>query len=73
MPDQKPNAIAMYVRCGQCGGTGKISPIEGPDVDCPECSAIGYHEVYQIDLSDVIDTINDIKDRCNDIYEKVNE
>jgi DnaJ-class molecular chaperone len=73
MPDQKPNAIKALVRCERCKGTGRFTPPEEPEEECRYCKGEGYDEGYYIDMGDVVDTINDIKNKCDDIYEKVNE
>ena len=71
MPDQKPNAIKLYHQCGKCEGTGKFTPPELPEGDCPGCSGVGYNVYYHIDMNGIIAKLDDIMDKCEDILDKV--
>ena len=62
MPDKKPDVVKIYQRCGQCSGTGKVQPPEEPEGDCPSCEGAGYLEVFQVDMSDIKDVCDDIKE-----------
>lgn len=68
--------IKLYTKCTQCAGTGKRivygDGMQNPptlELDCIPCAATGY--VENIELDGVV--ISDILDKCNDIFEKVNE
>jgi DnaJ-class molecular chaperone len=71
----------VYSKCQVCGGDGAISenrvdPVTKVEtwvtVVCSKCAGTGY--VAWGNLSDdLIDLLNDIKDKCNDIFEKVSE
>jgi DnaJ-class molecular chaperone len=71
MPDQKPNAIKLYHQCGKCEGTGKFTPPELPEGDCPGCSGVGYNVHYHIDMDGIIAKLDDIMDKVEDILDKV--
>ena len=71
--DKKPNVTKIYQRCGQCAGTGRTHPPEMEEGDCPSCDGGGYSEVFQVDMSDLTDTVADILDKVNDIKEKLDE
>ena len=80
MPDQKPNAILLYHQCGKCGGTGKFTPPELPEGDCPGCNGAGYNVHYHIDMNGIISQLTDIEgkvdaleDLCDSIKDLVEE
>ena len=72
------NIQKIYATCKRCGGTGE-EPIgydkDGNPLDAITCrKCAGNIEVSNKYLSsDLIDLFNDIMNKCNDIFEKVNE
>ena len=65
--------------CYYCSGDGLVHIDDdaggpGEDVTCTVCGGSGELLVGTIDeLDDLRDTINDILNKCNDIFEKENE
>jgi len=60
-------------KCMSCSGTGKTNTHDGnPTGDCVSCSGSGMLVSGYLS-SDLVDLIQDIKDKVDDIFEKVNE
>jgi DnaJ-class molecular chaperone len=59
--------------CPKCFGTGvhhKNTPDGIVDTDpCPKCDGSGKIVLLTVDLSDIEGKLDDIMDRCNDIFE----
>ena len=80
------NTIKTYTLCNRCHGTG-VYTMEDPDLENPEiegytedpcknCGGSGYFESGKIKNNlfvDMDDKINDIKNKVDDIMEKLNE
>lgn len=64
--------------CGRCGGDGieetsTTDPPASPTTrTCEACGGAGITVHGQLD-DDLIDFLNDLKDKVDDIFEKVNE
>lgn len=57
--------------CPQCNGTGIRASIDNSNA-CPYCTE-GYISCgLSVNLGSLVDKINDIKDKCDAIFEKVN-
>lgn len=67
----------VRAHCGQCDGTGSVitwlDAVEQGSIECPTCGGSGKMLVGEINLNDLEGKIDDIADKCNDIFEKVNE
>ena len=64
--------------CRACMTTGVGKKFDGAgvlvDIDpCPACGGDGYVNVGVVNLDDLESKIDDIMDKCRDIFEKVNE
>ena len=64
-------------KCQACGGVGQeTNPVGNPPTmvmaDCIVCSGIGFISYGELS-DDLIDLLTDMKDKINDIFEKVNE
>jgi len=63
--------------CAQCEGDGLttvwLNDEETGQASCPMCSGTGKMDVSEFDISDMDGKLDDILDKCNDIFEKVNE
>ena len=69
----------IWTPCSQCGGSGekRITTLVGEEevvslITCPPCAGSGRLSNTSLD-SDLIDLLNDMNNRINDIFEKVNE
>jgi formate dehydrogenase maturation protein FdhE len=68
------DTVYLYLRCGMCGGDGIFK-----EVTCPQCDGTGkislqfLDEVMNSFFTDINDRIDDILNKCNDIFEKLNE
>ena len=67
----------IQVFCGACDGRGfsDVTDEETEEVsqaDCRKCSGDGYTLMAKIS-SDLVDDIEDIKNKVNDIKEKIDE
>ena len=70
--------LDITVKCGRCGGTGtddnkkdeQGNPIEE---SCESCGGDGYIETGKINITALMNEINDTKNKVNDIKEKVDE
>ena len=66
--------IDLYIKCWTCQGTGSVPPTTGGgEGNCPQCHGAGKLFNGYLDVTDILDLLNDIKDRAEDILEKVNE
>lgn len=69
--------LIIKIKCGRCNGTGinDNQIVDGIVVSesCTSCSGTGYFGSGLIDATEITDLLNDIKDKCNDIFEKVSE
>lgn len=70
--------LVIKIKCGRCGGAGTDDnrrDINGSIIpeSCTSCSGTGYSTSGIIDVTDIIDLLNDIKDKTDDIFEKVSE
>lgn len=61
--------------CRRCDGTGTFPYRSGGNLDgsCPRCSGTGVDSRTLLDLSDLIDKIDNLQDKVDDIFEKVSE
>ncbi len=68
----------ISVVCDRCGGDGleevtKVDPPASPvEETCGACDGAGFLITGQLD-DDLIDFLNDLKTKVDDIFEKVNE
>ena len=67
----------IKAECYACGGAGQLTnPVGNPPVmvetDCKVCSGTGYR-VHSNLSDDLIDLLQDMNDKINDIFEKLNE
>jgi hypothetical protein len=83
------NEEKLYIECDACGGDGIIQRLvvdpEPPntevwvDVPCTKCLGSGVRRSGNlapeliIFLQDLSDRVDDVMDKCNDIFEKVSE
>ena len=56
-------------RCASCSGTGVANPVEGGGSPgtCSKCSGTGLLEVAKIDIGDIMDKLNDIKEVVDEL------
>lgn len=76
------NHIPIFSDCGTCFGDGQVPvtivgqdgrPEEtGDTFDCPACGGSGKGAIGFLDSS-VMEMLEDIKDKCDDILDKLNE
>lgn len=61
--------------CRRCDGSGKYPPRSGgnPDGSCDRCGGSGTLQLDFLDLTELMEELADIKSKCNDIFEKLNE
>ena len=64
-------------KCQQCGGAGQLTdpvgiPPEMVESDCVMCLGTGVQN-HGFLSDDLIDLLQDMNDKINDIFEKVNE
>ena len=63
--------------CDSCGGDGIRQIVTGSDTwgmeGCGACLTTGKQEIGHVDLTDLEDKIDDVINKCNDIFEKVSE
>ena len=66
----------IYIRCEKCHGTGSVPvTVDGmpqDDEECSTCSGSGQVSVMGLH-EDLINMLQDMNDKINDIFEKVNE
>ena len=73
--------ILLYQKCPQCNGTALFQSSADPDSEPITCNWPGCVEGFiQCDevrldpgLDDIMDKLNDVKDQCDAIMEKLNE
>lgn len=60
--------------CVNCGGTGRklVSDSGSETKDCPRCTGTGLQNGGEVHDSDMMDKLDDILDKCKDIFEKLN-
>lgn len=67
--------MAISQTCGRCEGTGELTVVDehgtSSTITCPDCN--GSASVEWGTQSDVINKLNDIKQKCDDIMDKLNE
>ena len=68
----------IYYECPRCCGTGVAIVVSGPgstteEDPCSKCDGLGLYSTKKIDVTDIVDLLNDILDKCNDIFEAVTE
>jgi len=66
----------LRVRCRKCSGDGKIASYTESSsglIDCPRCAGTGYRDWGELDIAELEDKLDDILDKCNDIFKKINE
>ena len=70
---------AIIIPCNECGGTGsrtgETNSPSGPvpfDVPCQRCAGDGSLLCGYLS-DDLVDKLNSIMNKCNDIFEKLNE
>jgi len=57
-------------RCHTCNGTGAF-PSELAGI-CPNCAGTGYSDSrMEIEVTDIIHKLNNLKDKVDDIWDKV--
>ena len=60
--------------CSTCHGTGALADQLGVNLgQCHICGGAGYNVIGSIDSTDIEDKLDDILNKCNDIFEKLNE
>ena len=69
----------IYTRCSPCGGTGIefiSTHVDGQngktDITCRTCNGTGLRSNLSLS-DDLMDFLNDMNNKINDIFEKVNE
>lgn len=67
--------IFIARRCRRCDGIGLVSNQVGGNLNgsCDRCNGTGITSWDSIDLSNLEAKLNDILDKCDDIFEKLNE
>lgn len=61
--------------CWQCRGSGTrpASDVDGTPIPCGACSGTGKESWGAVNLLDISDKLDDLLNKCNDIFEKVSE
>lgn len=68
--------IEINKTCDTCGGDGVVSLHNygvSENVECWQCEGSGKLVVLTVNLDDIDLKLNDILDKCNDIFEQVSE
>ena len=68
----------ITIKCGRCNGTGTEDNTKDEQgnpipISCSSCGGDGYIESGLLDVTEVMNKLNDIEDKINDIKEKVDE
>lgn len=65
--------MSIQQECTRCEGTGIIDPYGDPPIEteCLDCGGIGFIEWGK--QPDIMNKLNDIKEKCDDIMNKLNE
>jgi hypothetical protein len=66
--------IKTFSLCGRCGGSKIISASseDGPiEIPCESCSATGYFEVGNLDVTDLVAELSYIHGKVTAIWNKV--
>ena len=61
--------ILLYKQCTRCHGSGVFDQGDVHEDPCAHCNGEGYFEWGKVDNT----LLQDIKDKCDDIWEKLNE
>lgn len=61
--------------CTNCEGTGKrrFSDSSSSTEDCSHCGGTGLQDEGEVHDSDLMSKLDDILNKCNDIFQKVSE
>lgn len=65
--------VDTFIKCWQCRGTGTRPPDGEGGAECPYCFGAGKLHYGHLDVTAMNDKLNDIMNKLDDIFEKVNE
>jgi len=66
--------LTISTKCQHCNGDGVLPTRDSEEpVECVACMGTGKTVVHYLDVGELLDTISDMSDKINDIFEKVNE
>jgi len=67
--------FTITLKCRRCFGSGTIPPDIGgnPNGSCDLCGGSGETSWDTVDLTDLMDKVEDVLGKCNDILERLEE
>lgn len=65
--------LIIKKKCDWCQGTGLIKNKEGENITCTSCAGSGKEALHTIDITDLVDKVDDCLGKLADLKEKVDE